>query len=51
MLARDLARPLPILPLDAPVADAGRLLASEAVGVASPTDPAGRIDHPLGGTR
>jgi CBS domain len=44
MRARELAHPFPVLPLDAPATEVGRLLAAESVGVVFLKDPADGLD-------
>lgn len=51
MRARELARPFPVLPLDAPATEVGRLLAAESVGVVFLADPAGALDGAVTDTR
>jgi CBS domain-containing protein len=51
MRARELARPFPILPLDAPASEVGRLLAAEAVGVVFLHDPSGGLAGAVTDTR
>jgi len=51
MRARELARPFPILPLDAPASEVGRLLAAEAVGVVFLQDASGGLDGAVTDTR
>jgi hypothetical protein len=51
MLARELARPFPILPFDAPATEVGRLLAAEAVGVVFLADATGGLAGAVTDTR
>jgi CBS domain-containing protein len=51
MRARELARPLPVLPLTAPAAEVARLLAAESVGVVFVQDPAGGLEGAVTDTR
>ncbi len=51
MLAHELARPFPVLPLDAPATEVGRLLAAEAVGVVFLQDAAGVLEGAVTDTR
>jgi hypothetical protein len=51
MRARELARPFPVLPLDAPATEVARLLAAESVGVVFLQDPAGGLEGAVTDTR
>ena len=51
MRARDLTPPFPILPLDSPASEVGRLLAAEGAGVVFLQDPSGGLEGAVTDTR